>query len=157
MKILFILLGLAAGQPSITTVSTIVKRTSGSIQAPPQKKDSSSLNGQWFLQAVLPADTATGKIPSINIRLSAGSFSGNTGCNSMNGSFRKTDSSFVFDKNIAVTRRFCTGYDEAAFLRNLQRTNNYKLENGELILLFDATELSRWTRTPRPKPVIKKA
>jgi heat shock protein HslJ len=109
------------------------------------------------LQAVLAADTATGKIPFISIRLSSGSFTGNTGCSSMTGSFKKTDSSFLFNKDMAVTRRFCTGYDEAAFLRNLQRANNYKLDNGVLILLFEATELSRWTRTPRPKPVMKKA
>lgn len=119
--------------------------------------DTNTLNGQWFLQPLLSADTATGKIPVLQINLVAGTFSGNTGCNSMRGSFQKTDSSLVFNQNIVTTRIACTGYDEAAFLRNLLRANRYKIENGVLILMFDATELSRWTRRPERKIKINRA
>lgn len=126
-------------------------------QAPVNTSDTTTLNGHWYLQPLLPADTATGKTPELHFNMSSSSFSGNTGCNAMNGRFTKTDSNFVFNPQIAVTRRFCSGYDEAAFLRNLQRTNGYKLENGVLVLLFDATELSRWARKPASRLQIRKA
>jgi heat shock protein HslJ len=119
--------------------------------------DTTSLNGQWFLQALLVSDTAAGKIPALQINLSAGTFSGNTGCNTMRGSFQKTDTSLVFDQNIVTTKMNCTGYDEAAFIKSLLRTNRYKIEKGILILMFDATELSRWTRKPDRKIKMNKA
>jgi len=119
--------------------------------------DTGSLNGRWFLQPLLASDTATGKIPELNINLSSKNFSGNTGCNSMRGSFQKTDTSLVFNQNIITTKMACTGYDEAAFIRNLLRTNRFKFEKGVLILMFDATELSRWTRKPDRKIKINKA
>ncbi len=108
--------------------------------------DTTSLKGQWYLQPILPSDTATGKTPTLNFDLAKNTFTGNTGCNTMRGSFQKTDSSFVFNENIATTKMLCTGYNEEAFIKNLLRTNKYKIEDGMLILMFDATELSRWTR-----------
>ncbi|MEO5682682.1 MAG: META domain-containing protein [Chitinophagaceae bacterium] len=122
-----------------------------------EKADTATLNGLWYLQPLLAADTAAGKIPFLQISLSASTFSGNTGCNNMRGGFTRTDTSFIFNKNIVTTKMLCTGYDEAAFIRSLQRTNGYKLENGELILLFNATELSRWTRKPAVQPKTNKA
>ncbi|GAC1424695.1 MAG: hypothetical protein NVSMB7_00790 [Chitinophagaceae bacterium] len=118
------------------------------IQTGSKKNRDTSLNGKWFLQPLLAADTAAGKIPFLQINLSAGSFMGNTGCNSMRGSFRKTDTSLVFNQNMITTKMICTGYDEAAFIKSLLHTNRYKIEKGILILMFDATELSRWTRKP---------
>ncbi|MEO5591470.1 MAG: META domain-containing protein [Chitinophagaceae bacterium] len=119
--------------------------------------DTATLNGQWYLQPLLASDTATGKIPELQINLPARTFTGNTGCNNMRGSFQKTDTSFVFNQNIITTKMLCTGYDETAFIRSLLHTNNYKLENGELVLMFDATELSRWTRKPGKRLKINKA
>ncbi len=119
--------------------------------------DTASLNGQWFLQPLLASDTAAGKIPVLKINLSAGTFTGNTGCNTMNGSFQKTDTSLVFNQNIMTTKMACTGYDEAAFIKSLLRTNRYKIKKGVLILMFDATELSRWTRKPDRRIKINKA
>jgi heat shock protein HslJ len=64
----------------------------------------------------------------------------------MRGTFKKTDSSLLFSPQIITTKMACIGYNEPAFLKNLLRTNRYKIEKGVLILLYDATELSRWTR-----------
>lgn len=116
-----------------------------------------SINGKWFLQPVLPSDTAAGRYPEIIFHLSRKTFSGNTGCNTMNGSFQRTDTSFVFNEKIRLTKKLCTGYNEQAFLNNLLKTNRYKIEDGVLILLFDMTELSRWTRKPMKAPLIKNA
>lgn len=110
--------------------------------------DTTTLNGQWFLQPVLSSDTAAGRIPVLHIDVASRTFTGNTGCNAIRGSFQKTDTSLAFGHNMVTTKMNCAGYDETAFIRSLERANRYKFENGLLILMFDATELSRWTRKP---------
>lgn len=67
-----------------------------------------------------------------------------------------TDTSFSFGKDMISTKMACVGYNEQAFIDNLLRTNHYKIKDGVLILMFDATELSRWTRKPeKPKKTAK--
>ena len=153
MKAIALLLLLYVVFPGKTAFTKESRPSGGAYQ----QKDTTSIEGKWFLQPVLPSDTATGTTPFLQISLRSKTFSGNTGCNMMRGSFSKTDSSFAFSKDIALSRRFCTGYDEGAFLRSLQRTNRYKIENGVLILFLDATELSRWTKRPAMRPLMKKA
>jgi heat shock protein HslJ len=126
-------------------------------QAPGQVRDTTKLGGLWFLQPVLASDTATGKIPRLELNLGTKRFTGNTGCNNMSGSFDFTDSTLQFNQRITTTKMACVGYNEKAFLENLLRANSYKLQNGILILMFDQTELSRWTRKVAPRPVINKA
>lgn len=117
-----------------------------------QKRDT-LLNGEWFLQPVLASDTATGTFPSIKFDVARGTFTGHTGCNKMSGSFRHTDSTLTINDQIKVAEKVCTGYNEAAFLKNLLNTNRCKREGAVLILMFDQTELSRWTRKPFRAPV----
>jgi len=117
-----------------------------------QAPHTTQLDGKWFLQPVLPSDTATGKVPYIAFDTKKNRFSGNTGCNSMNGKFELSGNSLRFDSNMITTKMACTGYNENAFIKSLLRTNGYKFDNGVLVLLFDGTELSRWTRNlPRPR------
>ncbi|MFT3826185.1 MAG: META domain-containing protein [Chitinophagaceae bacterium] len=140
----------------ITTRDTSAVTTADSPTAMmttiPVAQDTAGLRGEWFLQAVLPSDTATGKIPSLNFDLAKRRVSGNTGCNRLSGSFVLTDTSLTFGKDMITTKMACIGYNEHAFLENLVRTNHYKIKDSVLILMFDATELSRWTRKPE-KPV----
>jgi heat shock protein HslJ len=154
MQTLFLLLLMYGWSPVATDNPAAVYRFGVNATC---MADTGSLNGQWFLQPLLASDTAAGKIPELHINLLAKTFSGNTGCNSMRGSFQKTDTSLVFNQNMITTKMACTGYDEAAFIRNLLRTNSYKFEKDVLILMFDATELSRWTRKPDRKIKINKA
>jgi len=126
-------------------------------QAPEPVQDTTKLDGMWFLQPVLVSDTATGKIPRLLLNLATKQFTGNTGCNNMSGTFDYTDSSLQFNQRIITTKMACTGYNEKAFLDNLLRTNSYRLQDGMLILMFNQTELSRWTRKVTPKPVNNKA
>jgi len=114
-----------------------------------------SLNGEWFLQPVLASDTAAGKFPSIKFNVVKGTFTGNTGCNRMNGTFKRTDTSLTINEHIAITKMVCPGFNEAAFLKTLLNTNRYKKEDGILVLMFDQTELSRWTRKPYRAPMSK--
>jgi heat shock protein HslJ len=140
-----------------TNDSTAITKTDTPLaQAPGPEKDTTKLGGQWFLQPVLVSDTATGKIPRLVLNLATKQFSGNTGCNNMSGQFDFTDTTLQFNQRIITTKMACVGYNEKAFLETLLRTNSYKLQNGMLILMFDQTELSRWTRKVAPKPVVNK-
>ncbi len=108
-----------------------------------------TLNGKWYLQPMLASDTAAGKISCFRNKPDCQNFfPENTGCNTMRGGFIKTDSSLVFNENIVTTKMLCTGYNEAAFIKSLLHANNYKIEKDVLVLMFDATELSRWARKP---------
>ncbi|HSC36410.1 MAG TPA: META domain-containing protein, partial [Chitinophagaceae bacterium] len=105
--------------------------------------DTSRLDGTWFLQPVLASDTATGKIPTLVFNVNKSRFTGHTGCNNMSGRFEISGKILRFDSNLITTRMACPGYHERAFIKSLLHTNGYKFDNGVLILLFDATELSR--------------
>src|SRR5579871_6354897 len=94
--------------------------------------DTTSLSGRCYLEAALPADTATGKTPWIDLSPDGSTFTGNSGCNSMHGKFyfSKTDSSISFNDKIVIGKMMCAGYNEAAFLKSLKNTARYKLQNG---------------------------
>jgi heat shock protein HslJ len=122
--------------------------------------DTTTLGGGWYLQPVLPADTASGKTPALQLDLAKSRFTGNTGCNTMRGQlwFSKTDSSLSFSDKVVMTRMACVGYNEAAFLKSLKNVTHYRLSNGMLILLSDEkTELSHWMRKPASAPKALKA
>jgi heat shock protein HslJ len=121
---------------------------SAAVTKAAEKPDTTTLGGQWYLLPVLASDTATGKIPEIRFDLVKSHFSGNTGCNNMNGEFwfSTHDSSLSFAEKFAMTRIACTGYNEQGFIKSLKNTNHYRLKKGTLILMSDATELSRWAR-----------
>jgi heat shock protein HslJ len=113
--------------------------------------DTTTLGGTWYLQPVLPSDAATGKLPSIRLDLAKKHFSGNTGCNNMNGKFwyGARDSSLSFSDKISTTRMACPGYNEQSFLKSLLHANHYRLRDGVLTLIAeDNSELSHWGRKP---------
>ena len=119
--------------------------------AAPQPRDTTTLNGTWYLLPVLASDTATGKIPWLTLNLAGSRFTGNTGCNSMHGKFwfSNSDSSLSFGDKFAISKKACPGYNEPAFLKSLGNTTHYKLRNGLLTLVGDdRSELSRWMRRP---------
>ena len=122
--------------------------------------DTTTLGGNWYLQPVLPSDTAAGRTPALQLDLGKSRFSGNTGCNNMHGQFwfSTTDSSLSFSDKIAMTRMACPGYNEAAFLKSLKSAIRYRLGKGILTLIGDdRTELSHWVRKPANPPKALKA
>lgn len=140
-----------------TTAQAKNDTTLAQAPAASPEQDTTKLGGIWFLQPVMASDTAVGKIPRLDLNLATKKLTGNTGCNSMSGAFDFTDTTIQFNQRIITTRMACVGYNEKAFLDNLLRANTYKLQNGMLILMFNQTELSRWTRKVTPKPVVNKA
>ncbi|MES2371461.1 MAG: META domain-containing protein [Bacteroidota bacterium] len=102
--------------------------------------------GDWFLQPVLPSDTAAGHIPAISFDLAKKKFKGFTGCNNMSGSFIVSGDALSFDKDITTTKVVCEGFNEKEFIANLLRVDHYQIKEGILILLIDKTPISKWMR-----------
>ena len=118
---------------------------------PVAKPDSTVLEGEWFLQPALPSDTAAGKTPTLKMDLKKSHFTGNTGCNNMNGKFwfSATDSSLSFSEKLVTTKMLCTGYNEKAFIKSLLLTSHYRMHDGVLTFLADDnSELSHWAKKP---------
>jgi len=53
-------------------------------------------------------------------------------------------------REIVAGRKACTGYNEPAFLKNLQRTARYRIVNGILELTDHGEVISRWARKEKP-------
>jgi heat shock protein HslJ len=120
-----------------------------SAQSQSDKKamnDSMKISGEWFLQPVLPSDTATGRIPSLSFDLAKKTFKGFTGCNQMNGSFMISGDALMFDKDLTLTKIACEGFNEKEFITNLLRVDHYQFRDGLLILLINKTPISKWMR-----------
>ena len=108
--------------------------------------DTATIAGNWQLQPVLASDTAAGKIPQLKFDLKTNQFSGNTGCNTMAGSFTINHDALNFKENMASTKMACPGYNEQIFLENLFKTNRYEIKDGVLQLMYNTTILSKWVR-----------
>jgi heat shock protein HslJ len=120
-----------------------------SAQSQSDKKamnDSMKISGEWFLQPVLPSDTATGLIPSLSFDLAKKTFKGFTGCNQMNGGFMISGDALMFDKDLTLTKIACEGFNEKEFITNLLRVDHYQFRDGLLILLINKTPISKWMR-----------
>lgn len=117
--------------------------------------DSNTLVGEWELIPVLSSDTAAGKLPWINFDVNSGTFTGNTGCNTMSGSFVKNGYALSFNENVNLTKIACEGYNEQVFLNNLLKTNIYRIEDGTLMLMFNQTVMSKWARKVNISPYKK--
>lgn len=111
-----------------------------------QAADSARITGDWFLQPVLPSDTATGHVPTLSFDLSAKRFTGFTGCNRMSGSFKILGDAIQFDKDITLTKMACEGFNEKEFISNLLRVDHFQYREGMLILLINKTPISKWMR-----------
>ncbi len=109
-------------------------------------QDTSTIAGKWELVPVMPSDTAAGRIPQLNFDLTTKNFSGNTGCNSMSGSFEINKDALGFGTNMISTKMACQGYNEKAFIDNLLKTNRYEIKAGVLQLMYNTTILSKWER-----------
>ncbi len=130
--------------PLVNSDSTIVK--TDTVPSGNDASKNETLQGEWYLQPVLPSDTAAGKIPTLKFDLKTNRVSGNTGCNSFGGSFMIKGSALSFSPNMISTRMACPGYNEKAFLDNLIKTNRYEIKEGVLQLMYNTTILSNWRR-----------
>jgi heat shock protein HslJ len=139
--LLFAFVSLASGQQAQT--DSVKSTTPASVT---KKPGLTALKGKWFLLPALDSDTATGRVPEITLDITKGTFSGNTGCNRMSGTFLATDSTLSFSDKMVTSRMYCAGYNESAFLQNLLRVDSYKFKKGWLVFMVEGIEVFRWTR-----------
>ena len=78
--------------------------------------------------------------PTIEIYPEEERFSGNTGCNNMNGSMNVEGDKISFS-DITQTKMFCVDVDETIFLTALSKANKYKIEKMRLYLFEDDKEV----------------
>ena len=74
------------------------------------------------------------RVPEMKILADLGIFTGNTGCNSMSGSFNFSGNDIKVNPKIRTSKMYCNDYDESAFLNSLVKVDNYKIANDMLEL-----------------------
>ena len=80
------------------------------------------------------------RTPTLTINAANRVFSGNTGCNSMSGSFNFSEKDIQFGRNINTSKMSCNEYDETAFISGLKKADNYTL-NGNILELRQGNTL----------------
>jgi heat shock protein HslJ len=109
-----------------------------------QEKSNELLNGTWALDIIVGEifnqDSGNGQRPVIEIKMKERRFSGNTGCNNMNGIVTMEGSKITFS-DIVTTKMYCMESIEQEFLIALGKINNYKIEKMRLFLFEDETEM----------------
>ncbi len=102
------------------------------------------LHDIWVLE-VLNGNEVTqedfgNKLPSMEINTTSNSFTGNAGCNNMNGRlfFEYGLLRFV---DILTTKKMCPNNQETEFLNALKASTNYKIEHNRLWLLNQSKQL----------------
>jgi heat shock protein HslJ len=68
-------------------------------------------------------------------------FTGNTGCNSMSGSFNFSNKDIQFGRNIVTSKMSCNEYDESKFISALKKADNYTVNGNTLELKQGSTLL----------------
>lgn len=129
---------------SILSCHTSKKSSSGTVS---EKNNASYLNGSWQLQSLFASDNKWTNAPVINIDLKNKSFSGNSGCNFINGKFTINASYLAFDKNIISTKMGCTSNYEKSFLAVLLKINRYNINKDALELGQGEIVLMRFKRS----------
>ncbi|MCY7422562.1 MAG: META domain-containing protein [Chitinophagaceae bacterium] len=74
------------------------------------------------------------RVPEMKIMADLGIFTGNTGCNSMSGSFNFSGNDIKVNPKIRTSKMACNDYDESAFLNSLVKVDNYNIINDMLEL-----------------------
>ena len=72
------------------------------------------------------------RVPEMKIMADLGIFTGNTGCNSMSGSFNFSGTDLKVNPKIRTSKMACNEYDESAFLGSLVKVDNYSINNDML-------------------------
>lgn len=102
------------------------------------------LNDIWVLESIndIQADAKNYMkgLPVIEIHINDMTFMGNSGCNSISGKFESKGENIKFGP-AASTRMMCPGNYEAEFLKALNNSESFKIENNRLYLKQDGKTL----------------
>ena len=81
------------------------------------------------------------RTPTLTINAGKRVFTGNTGCNSMSGSFNFSEKDIQFGRNIVTSKMACNEYDENVFVSALKKADNYALNGNTLEIRQGSTLL----------------
>lgn len=99
--------------------------------------DTNSINNKWTAESINGIKTDptvySDKLPFLTFDSEAGTVTGSTGCNILNGKF-KIDGSGIKISEIITTKMFCAEIDEITFLDILKKADNYEIKDGKLNL-----------------------
>lgn len=102
------------------------------------------LNDIWVLESIneVPADEKNYMkgLPRLEINIKEMRFSGNGGCNSINGKIESKGDKVKFGPVIS-TRMMCPGNYESEFLTALNNAESFKIENNRLYLMQNGKAL----------------
>jgi len=95
----------------------------------------SDLDGTWELNYISGAKIAfeglyPDKKPFVLFNTKENRASGNSSCNSFTGNVSINENWMRFDENMAMTKMFCPGDGENAFIQSLQKVNAYAISDG---------------------------
>jgi len=127
-----------SGTMSGTTATETMSGTSvsGTLSAMSGSTDSTliAVNGNRFM------------MPTINMYIENGTFTGYTGCNNIVGTMKVDGNQLHFENSVPVANIQCIGgFDQSAFLDRLRRADSYDVTNnqlrlkqgGQVLLVFD--------------------
>jgi len=86
------------------------------------------------------------RLPEMRIMADQGIFTGNTGCNSMSGSFSFSGNDIKVDNKLRTSKMACNDYDENLFISNLLKAESYTINNGVLELKNGGTTVLTFRR-----------
>ncbi|MDJ1480758.1 META domain-containing protein [Cytophagaceae bacterium YF14B1] len=109
------------------------------------------LDGTWELTYISgPKITFDGlypnQKPSITLHTNNRTVAGNSSCNSFRGQFTIIDQTIRFPDTFVMTRMFCEGGGEQAFMDALKKVNKYAIADNTLTFYINELPLMRFTR-----------
>lgn len=104
---------------------------------PLAKVAGSDLNGNWEVQSLWGLQNIKTTGSFIKIDFANKTFTGNTGCNDIAGSFSLKGNLFLIDKNMQVGKNACPSHLDKKFTNMLMKINKYDISNNILELSQD--------------------
>jgi len=87
------------------------------------------------------------RTPSLTINAARAVFTGNTGCNSMSGTFNFSQKDIQFGRNIVTSKMACNEYDESVFISALKKADSYTINGNTLEIRQGNTLLLTFTKS----------
>lgn len=112
----------------------------------------SELSGAWQLEYISGPATAfdslyPNKKPQLAFDVPVSRISGNTGCNSFSGPLSIEGSKVSFNQPLTLTKMFCPGGGESAFLETLKKVSSWAVTDASTLnLIAGDIAIMRFTR-----------
>ena len=104
------------------------------------------LTGNWELKSLWGVEEDKVSKAFINMNFETKSFTGNTGCNNISGTFSFKEELLIIDKNISIDKNNCPAYMDKKFVSMLMKINKFQIQNNALELSQDNIVLMSFKR-----------